>query len=66
MRKYDGWTLKVSWAGREPYLIPGLFHYDRSGVIKDFEGSDIGSWRRYRRKGIHKIVKVKMVEVSND
>lgn len=62
MKNYDGWTLKVSWKDREPYLVAGYFHETRSGVIKGFEGEDIGGWRRHRRKGHYKIVKVKMTE----
>lgn len=67
MKNHDGWTLKVDWLDpSKPYLIPGYFHYTRLGVIKAFEGKMVGRWEKYRRKGHHKIVKVKMIEVNND
>ena len=67
MQKYidwSGWTIKD--LRRNP---PCLFDFDfsetRSGVVKKFdELMGKGEWRKYRRKGWMKIVKVKLVEVE--
>ena len=61
VEKYDGWVLKVG-----QYLRAFTFHEKKTDVVKDFErfcGGE-GSWREHRRKGTHKIVKVKLVEVE--
>ncbi len=62
--KYAGWSLKIDW-GRKPYFIHSYFHEVRRKVIKDFEETTGLSWRKFRRRGTHKVVKVKLVEVKN-
>ncbi len=62
-KKYDGWVIKVQFSGK-PYFLPWHFRESRRYVIKAFNKSTGGSWRKYRRKGTHKIVKVKLVEVE--
>lgn len=61
MKNYDGWTMKM-FLGDKQYLIAGYFHETRSGVVDDFEKTTKEDWRKYRRTGIYKIVKVKLVE----
>jgi len=64
MSKYDGWAIK-SFVGKNPWLIPWYFFELRKDVIKDFDDVEgEGSWRKYRRGGTHKLVKVKLVEVA--
>ncbi len=59
-KKYDGWTIKSF----DRCLLEWFFHETRSEVIKAFEISVGESWRKYRRRGTHKLVKVKLVEVE--
>lgn len=60
MAKYDGWTLKCG-----EYLRVGYCDYRRSRVIKHFEREmGRGTWKKYRGKGFHKIVKIKLIEVE--
>ena len=61
--KYDGYTIK-NCLGRNPWLCPGLFHATKTEVIEDFEGNQNLSWKKCRRRGDFKIVKVKLVEVE--
>ena len=62
-KKYDGWTVK-DLRGRS-YLYPFDFAETRKEVIKKFdELMGEGEWRKYRRKGWMKLVKVKLVEVE--
>ena len=62
-KKYNGFTLK-NCMHKNNFLILGYFHYSRANVIKDFEQTTGRSWQEERRKGIYKIVKVKLVEVK--
>jgi len=64
MKNYDGWVIKVQFS-RKPYFLPWHFHEKRTDVIKAFDEPTGGLWRKYRRKGTHKLVKVKFVEVSD-
>ena len=64
MNKYDGWTVK-NCCGKKPWLVIAYFHLSRERVIADFEllyGK--GSWRKERRAGNFKLVKVKFLEVE--
>jgi len=67
MQKYidwGGWTIKDLRRG-EPNLFDFDFSETRSEVVKKFdELKGKGEWRKYRRKGWMKIVKVKLVEVK--
>ena len=61
-KNYDGWCLKSG-----QWLRVNTCSYNRPEIIKEFEElMGKGSWRKYRRKGFHKIVKVKIVEVSDE
>ena len=64
MAKHDGWVVKVQWKGEEPFFLTWYFHERRTDVIKDFNGATGGLWRKYRRGGTHRLVKVKFVEVE--
>lgn len=62
---YGGWTIK-DLRRTEPNLLDFDFSETRSGVIKKFDDlMGKGEWRKYRRKGWMKIVKVKLVEVKD-
>ncbi|GAH32219.1 unnamed protein product, partial [marine sediment metagenome] len=41
-----------------------MFAEERTEVVKKFEKLMGESWRKYRRRGTHKIVKIKLVEVA--
>lgn len=63
MEKYDGWTVQ-NCCGRKPWLVIAYFHRTKQEVIDDFEllyGK--GCWRKKRRAGNFKLVKVKFIEV---
>lgn len=60
MKKYDGWVLK---SGK--YLHIGFLHYTRREVIDHVEKVIPETWKNHRKKGTHKIVKVKLVEVED-
>ena len=62
MEKYDGWILK-NCIGRTHFLCVGYFHTMRADVIKEFEENTELSWKKERRSGDFKIVKVKLEEV---
>ena len=62
MAEYDGWTIKISIFN--PFLHIFMFAETRTEVVKKFEKLMGESWREYRRRGTHKIVKVKLVEVK--
>ena len=59
--KYDGWCIKYCWTKR---LFPPVSR-DRSFLISDYEQGTKGLWRNHRRKGIVKMVRVRIVEVSD-
>lgn len=62
MDKYDGWTVQ-NLCGKNPWLVIPYFHRTKQEVIRDFEllyGK--GSWRKERREGNFKLVKVKFLE----
>lgn len=60
MAEYDGWALKSG-----NWLRPGFVCYTRKDIITKFEKiMGKGSWGKYRRRGFHKIVKVKIIEVK--
>ena len=63
MKKYDGWVVK-SYCGRNPWIVPYMFRERRIDVIKGFNEGAPGLWRKLRRKGLHELVKVKLVEVE--
>lgn len=64
MKKYDGWTVQ-NCMGRNPWLVFGFAERTRKEAIVNFEllwGK--GKWRKERRRGNFKLVKVKLVEVE--
>ena len=63
---YDGWAVKA-FVSAKPVLCASLFGYTRNDVIKNFEalfGKD--SWKKKRRKGEYKLVKVRGTEVIEE
>ena len=69
MSEYDGWVMKYIWEDHEG-LCPSSFREKRSDVVKWWDGDmPYGSWmwkNWSRRKGNnHKIVKVKLMEMSD-
>ena len=65
-KNYDGWCLK-SYYGRSPWLVPDSFHVYRREVIEQFENAyGHGYWEKEQKKGHYKIVKVKLVEISDE
>ena len=63
-KNYDGWTVQNT-CGKKPWLVFGFSALTRKEVIVNFEllwGK--GQWRKERRKGNFKLVKVKLVEVE--
>ena len=65
MAKYDGWVIKLQFKGK-PYYLTWHFRETRADVIKSFNAATGGLWIKYRRRGTHKLVKVKFVEVSDE
>ncbi len=64
MVKYDGWTIKELRRGQNT-LYASDFREKRTDVILEFDRfMGEGEWRKYRRKGLMKIVRVKLVEVE--
>ncbi len=61
--KYDGWVIKLQFK-RKAYFLAWHFREKRTDVIKDFNEITGGGWEKYRRRGTHKLVKVKLVEVE--
>ena len=61
--KYDGWVIKVQF-NKKAYFLAWHFREKRTDVIKAFDELTGGVWKKYRRRGTHKIVKVKFVEVE--
>lgn len=62
--KYDGWTIQ-NCCGKNPWLVFGFAESTRKEAIANFEliwGK--GYWRKERRKGNFKLVKVKLVVVE--
>lgn len=63
--KYDGWVIEVQWhENQKPFFLTWHFRERRTDVIKDFNGATGGLWRKYRRRGTHRLVKVRFVEVD--
>jgi len=62
MKKYDGWVLK-SFSGRNPWIMPWTFRETRKEVLINFKETVGEQFRNYRRRGMHKIVKVKLTEI---
>ena len=61
--KYDGWAI-LNCCGRNPWLVFGFAARTRGAAIVSFEllwGK--GAWRKQRRKGNFKLVKVRLIEV---
>lgn len=66
MKEYDGWILK-SFMGRSPWIVPNSFRVTRVEIVKYWrELMGISLYRKRIREGSFKIVKVKLVEVSDD
>lgn len=64
MKKYDGWVIK-SYNARNPWLLLWTFGTTRKEVIENFEEAWEGEvWKKHRRTGQYKIVKVKFMEVA--
>jgi len=61
--KYDGWCVKSYWE-ETPSLISCSFGVRRIDVIKYWEADIPGLWRKQRRMGMVKCVKVRLVEVE--
>lgn len=61
--KYDGWCIKSYW-GRNPWLVVNWFGETRIKVIEGFEKATGDSWKKHRKAGNFKLVKVRLVEVE--
>ena len=60
---YDGWTLKaLNKSGERLWLT--FCHNTRKEVIEHLEKLIPESWAKYRLKGTHEIVKIKLVELK--
>lgn len=64
MKDYDGWIMKS-----HGYFLPWSFNPIRSNVVKDWNkrwgATSSMRWKNFsRRVKTHKIVKVKLIEVS--
>lgn len=60
---YDGWTLKALNESGERLCL-NFCHNTRKEVIEHIEKLIPESWAKYRLKGTHEIVKVKLMEVK--
>jgi hypothetical protein len=58
--KYDAWAMK-SFCGRNPWIINGSVRETRKEVL-EWWYQIAGDFRLARRRGTHKIVKVKILE----
>jgi len=64
-KKYDGWILKDSTG----YMFISYFRPTRTEVVKMVNDGEIDPsmlWRNWGRRTGHEIVKVKLVEVSDE
>ena len=67
MSKYDGWVVKYSWGQIEP----STFRERKADVVRGWDSSE-GTisksllWKNMGRRLGHKIVKAKLVEVSDE
>jgi len=66
MNKYDGWAIKTNWNGE---IIPWSFQRKRTEVVEWWNEWSLATdntfkWKNFRKRGTHKIVKVKIVEVE--
>ena len=60
---YDGWTLKALSESNERLSLT-FCHNTRKEVIEHIEKLIPESWAKYRLKGTHEIVKIKLMEVE--
>lgn len=60
MKNYDGWAIKYRWCNR---IFPPVFLY-KATLIRKYEGGIKGKWKKSRKKGFVKAIKVKLVEVK--
>ena len=64
MAKYDGWVIQSLYR-QPPDLLIWTFARTRKEAIAVFDKSwGKGLWKKYRRRGTHEVVKVKLVEVA--
>jgi len=61
--KYDGWCPKYFWRPWKPYLGTWCYCSTRRQLIKEIEGNVPGWWKKNRKAGHVKAVKVRIVEV---
>jgi len=65
MKNYDGWAMKSFG-----HIMPWSCQVTRKDVVKWFESNnDLQKypqfkWRNFRKRGTHKIVKVRIIEVK--
>jgi len=65
--KYDGWCMKAFGE-----ILPWSFHSTRTGVVKWWEEWSLSiddpslKWENFRKRGTYKIIKVRIVEVSDE
>ena len=57
---YDGWVIKSCWGRKHSFLI-WTFEQTRTEAIAHWGGND---WKKQRKSGDFKLVKVKLVEVE--
>jgi len=66
-KKYDGWVIKSKYCD----ILPWTFRYKRVDVIKKWndnllrDSSSCLKWKNIRRRGTHKIIKVKLLEIMD-
>ena len=64
MAKYDGWVIQSLYR-QSPDLFLWTFAATRKETIELFDKSwGEGFWKKYRRRGTHEIIKVKLMEVK--
>lgn len=65
-KDYDGWCIKTEWDGVRPWTFQAI----RTNVVRkwdrgwNLERYPTYAWRNFRKRGTHKIVKVKLLEVK--
>jgi hypothetical protein len=64
MKNYDGWCAKYYWNPGKPYIATWTFQLTRRELIRNLNEIGTNWWRRTRRNGQAKAVKVRLVEVN--
>ena len=64
--KYDGWCPKYFWRPDKSYLGTWWFNLTKRELIEEMDDNLPGWWKKQRKAGNVKAVKVRIVEVEDE